>query len=328
MKITGLLLTVATCCFAQVQFSGIVSGWMQDPPTQSIRLINGMPGAALLGRQVISDLAWASTAPGSGSIAIALRNGEAGESLLLRGEVVKTIEGSALAGVPQLAVWTPDAKTAVLLWSDTRMAQIVRISGDNAHAGPQFAIDNLPEGGAISAAVAGSDAVYFAITGSGGIFKTAFVDDTSMAAADLLLPAVDCQVLAVQPEGAKLWTVDRISHALIELSTSLSNSDNGPAVILSDAEVLSDISALQISTDRKSLYVANAASRRLYKLNLESRTVDGNPAELDVAARMMTPLTRPATFLLGVRGSAQEPVYLWDEVSGNVFFVPNGGEIQ
>jgi hypothetical protein len=307
----------------EIQFQGTVSGWVQDPPTQSIRLITGMPGAALLGPQLVSDLAWASTAPG-GLTAIALRNGEAAEAVLLRADrTTSAVAGSPLASAPQFAAWTPDARTAVLLWAESRVAQIVHvdIAAGTASADASFPIANLPEGGAITAAAALGDAFYVAIAGS-GIYRVAAGQDGMSAG--LILSVADSTVLAAHPDGGKLWTVDRSSHTLIEFPADVSGGDS--AVLSSDPDVLSAISALQISTDRKTLYLANAGSRRIYRFDLESRQISDNSAELDIAATMMIPLSRPATFLLGVRSSSTESLYVWDENSGSVFFIPNGGE--
>lgn len=326
-KLFPILVTAIGVCSAQqpVQFQGIVSGWVQDPPTQSIRIINGMPGAALLGRAVASDLRWSSIAPGSNAKAIAIRNGEAAEAIFLQGANITPVEGLA-GSVPQLAAWTPDAKTVVLFWSDSRTAQIVRIDGDGrATAAPQFAIANLPERaqetdqktGGIASVAAGPDAFYFTLTGVAGIYKANLEND---AAAELIAPAVDASTLAVG--AGKIWTIDRTSHSLLEIPMVGGDANS----VFSDADVLSDISAVQVSTDRKALYLANASTRRLYRLDLTSKLVDGTPAELDAVAAMIEPLARPAMFLLGVRKSGEEPVYIWDEASGNVFFVPNGGD--
>jgi hypothetical protein len=324
-KIPFTMLAAAFSCMAQeVRFNGLVSGWVADPPTQSIRLIAGLPGAALLGKPLVSDLAWASTSPG-GTTAIALRNGETKESVILRGETISPIEGAAISEPPQFAAWTADGRTVSLLWTESRTMQVIRIDTDGrARAESTVPIANLPETGAITSAAALPNRLFVAVAGA-GVFR---IGPDDGASATLLYEGADCRLLAVAPSAERLWTVDGSKQAAVEIPVG--GGDATP--IFSDAELLFDISALQISTDRKWLYLANATKRKLYRLNLEAHTM-ADAIDLDIPATVIQPLLRPSLFLLGTRASNEEPLYIWDESSGNIYFVPgsmaqNDGEVQ
>lgn len=337
--IPALVLLPVFCLLSQaqqqdVQFSGPISGWVVDPPTHSIRLVTGMPGAALLGRQVLSDLTWASTAPGNSMTAIAIRNRaeDTAEAVLLHGDHLSTIQGSAIADAPQLAAWSPDAKAVALIWPEARTAQIVRIQPDDnkATAAEPFVIANLPETGAITGAVVASssiDSLYLTIADS-GIYKVSTNADAPSEGkeqfASLVLATLSCQAIALDSEGGKLWVVDQSANTLNEIAIA---SNEGSTFSL-DADILNGVSAIWPSAKQKALYVANAASRKIYRVDLTSHAVTEAISQLDSAATMLMPMARPSVFLLGVRGSAEEPLYLWDEVSGNVYFVPQGGDGQ
>lgn len=314
-KVLLTAVAVALSCFAQeVRFNGLVSGWVVDPPTQSIRLIAGLPGAALLGKQLVSDLAWASTSPG-GTTAIAIRNGDAREFVIIRGETVSPIEGSPIADPPpQFAAWTADSRMVSLLWTESRTIQVVRIDADGrARAESSVPIANLPDSGSITTAAALPNRIFVVIAGA-GVFR---IDLDNSASASLLYEGGDCRFLAVDPSNERLWTVDASKQSAVEIPIGGGDA----TTLIADPDLLTDISALQISTDRKWLYLANSAKRKLYRLNLESRAiVDG--IDLDVPATVIQPLSRPALFVLGTRSTNEESLYIWDESSGNIYFVP------
>lgn len=337
MKSIAVLVALpAFCLLAQAQqdvtFSGPISGWAVDPPTHSIRLITGMPGAALLGRQVLSDLTWASTAPGNSMTAIAIRNRpeDTAEAVLLHGDNVSRIEGAAIADAPQFAVWSPDAKAVVLIWAESRTAQIVRILPDEnkATAAEPFSFSNLPETGTITAAAIGSssaESLYLAVSDS-GIYKVANTSESEGQEkfASLVLATLSCQALVADIEGGKLWVVDQSANTLHEVAIA----SNETSIFSLDTDILSGVSAVWPAARQNVLYLANGATRKIHRVDLASHAVTEAASELDSVATMLTPLARPSVFLLGIRGSAEEPLYLWDEVSGKVYFVPQGGDGQ
>jgi hypothetical protein len=85
---------------------------------------------------------------------------------------------------------------------------------------------------------------------------------------------------------------------------------------------LADLSAMALSSDRKRLYLADRATRRLYVIDRSSASIDEGVA-LNEPATMLMPLGRPSILLLGQRTRLDEPLYVLDENAGpSVFFVP------
>lgn len=323
----GCLITfaaVVTVVSAQeVRFAGPVTGWVYDPPSQAIRLVTGNPGAALFGQALLTDISWASAAPGSTTpLAVAIRSGEL---VLLKGETVSTLLDHQSFGsddLPLHGAWLPDASAIVLVWS--RGAQLVRLNSP-AETAARSQWLNLPAEGAVSTVAASSRDLFFAVAGS-GVYRASLEDLTADPA--LIAPALDCGALALHPSAASLWVADRAAAALLRVSLESGDSYGVTAVsVAGDPGILEGASALRFSNKGESLWIASAATRKLHGFRFDGESLapaEVATSELDSTATQLTPMSRSNVFLLGLRASASDPLYIWDELAGTVFFIPGG----
>ncbi|BDC53173.1 hypothetical protein F183_A54880 (plasmid) [Bryobacterales bacterium F-183] len=322
----GLMVLATASAFLQqdVRLSGPVSGWVYDPPTKSIRTVAGMPGAAVLGRAAFTDLAWASVAPaaaassGKAVAALALRE-EGGALTALRADGTETtVDGwePVAAGLPRLMAWSENGSRAILVL-DARDARVISITGDSVAASRLPLVES--EAAAKITSIAASRDEWFASVAGAGIYRSRF---DSPSEPTLLTPSASAEdaVLALDSARNVVYALEREAGILWRVS-----STNGEATVLSqEAAVLAGSTAIGVATSGRQLLVARGTSdRKLHRLDLEAMTWSEVPYGLDGApGTMFAPLSRAGVFLLGLRGSEQEALYLWDESADSVFFVP------
>jgi hypothetical protein len=313
----GIALGLALSCSGQeIRMTGPSIGLVFDQPSQSLRQIAGMPGAARLGDALVEAVDWASVSP-DGRTALFTCQGVM--RLLTLGGAEPNVEGvpvDGAVGSPTLAAWTKDASSVVLYSPAARSVQRVRLGAQLAVAEPPIELAGVE--GTVTHLQAGGDSEVIVLAVAGiGVYRIG-----SSQGASLLASVADTAALAIDGAGKTLWVADRSNAQVLQIS----NLTDGPEVtkLVADPEKLSDLSALALSSNSQSLYLADRATRKLYVLDRSSNALSDG-VELDMPATAITPLGRPSVFWLGQREKAGEPLYVLDDSAGPaVFFVPAG----
>ena len=304
----GLLIT---CSGQDVRLSGPITGLVFDKPSQSLRQVAGMPGAALLGPAVLSDVDWASVAP-SGRVAIVVRQGETRLFSTATGPAEVIIQGTV--NTPLYSAWAADSSTVALYSATGSSVQSVRLTQQSPVADPAIPIAWEAKTH-VTAFAADEKSRLLILATAGGVYRIGASGEPT-----LLLPLPDASALAVEPGGQSMWIADRANAQLLQISDPASNPE--PQVIGTDVDRLGDLSAIALSSDRKHLYLANRSTRRLYMLD-RSSAILSEGVELPGTATTFIPLGRPSVFLLGQRTKMGESLYILDENAGpGVIFIP------
>lgn len=314
----GAVLVVGFALIAvgqDVQVAGPVTGWMYDEPSHALRLISGMPGAARIGSALLSDVEWASVAPG-GSRALVQMKGEI--RLYTSADVANRSEGAPVNGAiaaPLYSAWAPDSSAVAIYSPASRSAQWIRTNAQSAVADTPVFVTGVDGDVTAIAADSASGLMVVAVAGS-GVYRL-----SQRSGAVLLGSIPDVSGVAIEPGGRRMWLADRRNASLTEVVHL--NSRLAVTTLLTDSERLSDISAITLTPDRR-LFLADRRTNRLYSFDPTTSTLDDG-VELPAPAPALTPLGRDSVLLLGQRGQAGDPVYLLVVNRGTppaVFFVP------
>lgn len=307
------LLTASLCSGQLVQFRGPDSGLVYDPPTQSIRSIAGLIGAARMGDAVLEGIEWASVAP-NGKVALYRKGGRIA-ALTAAGPVqeVPTFQGEA----PEDVFWSAESQSAVLVWTRDRRTQRIEVDASGAitaGAAQAFELD-----GEITAVAGTSSGPLFAAVAGRGIYAV----EARSGVSRLLLPLETCRALAASADGTRIWAIDGARGILFRIGMA----DEQPAVVATDAERLAGVSRLAMSSNESDLLLANAETRKLYLFDGGNQELT-EVAALEAPVTQMRPLGRKTLYLLSHRATATESVQLYDALRGDIFFVPFVGVEQ
>jgi len=306
------LLSATLCSGQLVQFRGPDSGLVYDPPTQSLRRIAGLIGAARMGDAIVQEVEWASIAP-NGKTALYRKGGKI-LALTTAGQVKE-------APVPQVAdpeevFWGAGSQTALLVWTRAKLAQKLEI--DVAGAITSDGVQTLELDGEITAVTGASDGRIFAAVAGRGVY----VVDAGKGTSRMLLPMASCPALSTSGDGSELWAVDGERGVLYRIGMG----DEQPAVVTTDPERLTGVSRMAMSSNHIDLLLANPKTRTLYLYGASSRSLT-EVAALEAPVTQLRPLGRETLFLLSLRTTKTETVQLYDDARGDVYFVPFvGGE--
>lgn len=116
MRSAALVFAIASA-FAQGGIEGVRSGLLYDPPSASIRFVEGVPGAAFLGRPILERVQAAWISP-SGRVALARVEGASVELRNLGAEAVETV---GLGVDVRKARWSPAGRYAVVWLADGQL---------------------------------------------------------------------------------------------------------------------------------------------------------------------------------------------------------------
>lgn len=306
------LLTATLCSGQLVQFRGPDSGLVYDPPTQSLRSIAGLIGAARMGDAIVQEVEWASVAP-NGRTAFYRKGGKI-LSLTPAGQV-KEAPISQVAD-PEEVFWGAGSGTALLVWTRAKLTQ--RLEIDAAGAITSDGVQTLELDGEITAVTGANDGRIFAAVAGRGVYLA----DARKGTSRMLLPMASCPALSVSGDGRELWAVDGERGVLYRIGMG----DEQPAVVTTDPERLTGVSRMAISSNHTDLLLANPQTRTLYLYGASSRSLT-EVAALEAPVTQLRPLGRETLFLLSLRATKTETVQLYDDARGDVYFVPFvGGE--
>ena len=299
---------------------GPLSGIVFDSPSQSIRPIMGVPGAAYLGKPIVNQIEFASVSP-DGDAALVVSEGQ---SKLARGlnagsSMFTLIEG--LPGTPDETVWAPDASAVVAYYASTRQFFRVTLSSDQPLVASPLDASSLPgelrgmavceKDGPVLAGVRGADV--------GGLYQLLV-----NAPPILVAPMGDPAAIVAAKGGGTVYAVDAGARLVVEIR----DAANVPQVMPIIGEPDDRFDPVGLALDRRGrfLFVANASSRTVFVYDLASRTRIGEFAT-EAVPGPLKPLPGSSLFLFANRREAGEPVWILDATdTGSVYFIPDGGQ--
>jgi hypothetical protein len=312
--ITTLVLALAApgVWAADGGLGGPVSGLLVDPGTRSIRPIIGLPGSAYAGDAAVTRVDYALGAP-DGASALVQRDGSI---YLLRRlaagtPVWRTLkDDSTRLGA---AAWSEDAQAlALYLPDETRVELWKNLGADPTLSG---SVDLTGTDGSLAA---------LAVTSDGGTAFAAMTAEQGGSTLYLLKPGESPRMLAplssagtLLVHGGALYATDRERGEILMLTgwdfnTSLKT-------IATPALGVTDPVGLGFAADRKTLWVADGASRQLLAIDVDQQKVLGT-LDLDFQP---TQLEKSGSVFLLARGEAGvRPAQVLDVNRGQVFFVP------
>jgi len=315
-RIAAFLL-IASLAFAdEIQFSGIVTGFVLDASSSSIRPILGVPGAAMLGSPVAQDIDAAEIAP-SGDRAVVSK----GRHLhLISGLRSASPAWTPISGISKAdkVTWNSAGSAATLYSSDTGALLLIRILGDGSLE--ELSQDVASLGSALGPILVDRDGRYL----------------VAMTASE---PAT-LYVLDRQSAPKPIAQFDRpgpMSFAGKERDVLVADANRGQIVLIQDvfgaAGALSFGSlpdgvttpvGLAVSPDETHAFVADKASKRIAVYEMGTRNViDQIP--LDAEPAFVKRFSRDSLFLLNSGASGNEPFQLLETGDKpSVYFVPAG----
>lgn len=295
-------------------------GLVFDSPSQSIRPIVGVPGAAYLGKPIVTQVEFASVSP-DGDRALIVSEGQC---KLARGwnggiSTLTSIEG--LEGIPTIAAWAPDASAVVAYYSATRQLFRLAVSSDEPVTALPLDTSSLP-GEVRSMAVCDKDGPVLAgvrEAESGGLFRLSVNTPASLVA-----PLEDPVAIFAAGGCNVVYAVDARTRRVFEIE----DPANVPQVMLLIEEPDERFDPAGLAVDRRGriLFVANTSSRSVFAYDLTSRSRIAEFA-MEAAPGPLMPLPGGELFLFANRREAGEPVWVLDSTDmGSVYFIPNGGQ--
>ena len=266
------------------------SGYVFDEPSRSLRVINGVPGAAYLGPAIATDLDFATVSP-DGTLAVTLHDGQLALLRLESGETTALGMSERIAR----AAWSGDS---------------VALSGANLAIFRK--LKSKPE----SVGLAGLGTRIRAIASDGESVFAAAEDGIYLlnsSGARLIAPLEDPTAVALQ--GDTLYAASKARQQVFTIRHWTESAE-----IATLASGFEDPEALALNRDGSVLFVADGASRSLVSLNaltgerLGSLELDFEPSRAD---RLSSGL-----LLLNSRAKAMDPVQVLDTAQRAVFFIP------
>jgi len=299
---------MTACAQVAAGVAGPVTGFIFDPPSETIRPMLGIPGAAYLGDAVATGLSAAAVSP-NGTLALGVER--TGRLLLYTG---LSHSGAHPVSVPgaipggSLFAWSADSSAAAVYAVGSLKAQIVTASAKAPAAGAAIDLSSLP--GAVAAMAFDGQRILVGV--SGGIFL-ASASSPPQKIADAVSPT------AMALANGSLYFADQQTQEIWQIS----NYAAAPAAALfaNDSGVNGPV-GLQVSADGQRLFVANAGSRKLTVYDIAARSAL-QTLELPFTPTRLDGFGNTSVFVMN--GGAPGPLYIArDGGAGKaaVFFVP------
>lgn len=266
------------------------------PASRSVRPIIGMTGASYLGPALHADLDFASVSPGQKATILE----RAGRVTIVRNSADAVDVENAITAIDRIA-WSEDSTVTILFSSANRQVQWVV----NGSAEPAIL---LPENSRLLAAQPNARE---AIVAAGGrLYRV-----TSQSAPAQI--GVFGDPAAATFNGDVLYVADTASRQIFEIR------DNSERPLLGQDDGIEAPTALRMSADGATLYVAAKSARTLSAYRISDKTLlsrislECEPSSLELLA--------PDTFLLSLGAKAGEPLSVLSTRDGLAeAFIPAG----
>jgi WD40 repeat protein len=298
------------------------SGYIYDASQRSVRSVNGLIGAAVLGPSLIDSVDWLSVAP-NGKSAMIERSG----SLNWLPDLGAPDRSQSLDRSlnPRQAFWASDSGQAVLL---TTSSQLVWLTNLNSAPAPKarWTLERPASrvrvahgtGWILLAADSAAERVLLAYH-AGEHWQLWLASSTSPPV--LLQYSGHPAAALFIPGGAGALVADIESHQIVRFESL----DAAPvtSILVSSPEFIDDLAGMALSGDGKRLVVADGADKTIRFFDYGTGALMGElPAD-----EVPTSLTSfaPDLFLLNAGLPANEPLFLVDTgTPAKVSFVPRG----
>lgn len=301
-SVLGWFAVAASLGAQSARLDGPTVGHLFHEPSNSIRPIQGVPGAAYLGAPVLTGVSRASIAP-NGKAALVWREDRLWLALLPESGLL-AIETTR---EPDRIEWSPNSRAAVLYHSPTSSFERIQIGG---RAGYTLVLPEFLEGTVTALAISPSgEEIVAGIQGAGLYLLHA--DEQPR----LLLPMADPLAAAFDESGQRLFAADRVTRRVVEIRDPAGIG----AVAASHPIALDDPVYLAVSG--RFLYVASPSRRTAQIYDTGTR----QPVEeisLDFVPAVLERLSEQPVYLLRTPRTANEPAWLLDGRSLSVYFVP------
>jgi hypothetical protein len=292
-------------------FSGPVAGFVYTPSSRSVRPMLGIPGATYLAAPLVSEVDWASVAPGGKWAFIS----QAGSNFFLHGLSDAAPVESSTDGLIQAidrVVWNRDGSFALIYSSSGSQLQRVRLSDTNVVA--DTPLDLSPWGLAKTLAIDPTgQQIAVGVVGSGLYL---FNSGPSPA---LLSSMANPVAAAFDDTGLRLYAADLDQQQVLAF-----DSGSGPLTFASlaqaDGSVLKPV-GLAVSGGGRYLLLADSATRSVLVYDTASQNL-ANTIPLDFAPSRLEALSTDPTFLLNGGKSNEWLLVLDARQIPTVYFVP------
>lgn len=298
---------------------GPTSGLLYDAPSQAIRLVLGIPGAAYLGPEVAGGITNACLAPG-GEAALVERDGAWYVVTELRGESPVWAPVEDLQSSPRLAVWSADSRAVAFADEEARLIRVIKAGEAGGFA---LSVDDLP--GKVMALTAGPEGRFiYASTmeeeRGGWVYRSGEEPGWT-----LMSPTAGAAKLALSPQGDILYAADPVRGELLEFRQPDQGGAFTPGVITL-LEPETPVVALRLSRDgRKLLAARGGEAPRIDVIDLASRELV-EQVELDAVPAALERLPGGPHLLLNSRRQAGDLVMILADgpAAFRTYFVPVG----
>jgi DNA-binding beta-propeller fold protein YncE len=295
---------------------GPVVGYVFDATQKAIRPVNGIPGSALLGAPL--TFAFPVTAAAfspRGDFALAI----SGSSVYLLRNILRPFQAEVLEGEfisAERVILNSDGSVAALYDGEARQIQLLRGLPSTPTVEPALDLSSLS--GKITAIAidrTGSN-VLIAVSADGGALYVASAGQPIRPVASFESPSA----LALAHDDHDVIVADAASNQLTLIRNFAGTPE--PAWLAGARDGVSNPVGLAVSSDNRTLYVANAATRTLDVWNLEAQSVVTSLA-LDAEPTRLTSFQSSSMFVLNDVGD--HPLLLLETaVNPAVYFVPAG----
>lgn len=262
LTVAGLMAVPAARAY---QLSGPILGYVADPMTSALRVINGIPGASVIGESVSPDLKIRKAA-------VSIRNDYAlavttdGADVILITDLSGARSVSPIPGVynggDTLAL-SPDGSSAVVYSASNFRLQI--IGGLPSSPAVRFEVDTAAaaQGGVSAVAINSNQEILVAFSGGETGTLYLFAADT---AARFIAGVGNVSGITFSAGGDRAVIADRSWNQVVlfqDLSTTAT-----PIYLAGSVDGISSPLGILLSEDAKTAYVANAGSGTVTLVNL------------------------------------------------------------
>lgn len=293
---------------------GPVTGFLFDAPARAVRPMVGIPGAAYLGRAVITNADSASVSP-NGKIALTMQKGRL---IVYSGLGTVPVTRLPIKGaiVADIVAWAPDSGSAAIYSLSSAQLQILSGLQQTPAVGTPIGLDTLS--GRVAALAFDGQRVIIALAGGdlSGIYSL-----SAQSAPQRIASAVEPSAVALA--AGDLYFTDNRSRQIWQVHNYASQP---AASLFATSDSISSAVGLQLSADGTRLYVADAGSHLLNVYDVASRSVSESIA-LTCAPTRLERFGNAAVFVLNapVRSSRSiQPLYVVADgpQKRSVYFVP------
>ena len=306
MRMRELLLIAlaSTVAPAQMQIQGPRSGWIFDGQTNTLRPIEGFPGAARLGvaislpfqiRMALFDA--------NQQTAVGVR-ADNGEVMTIRPQEAPGV-ASSLPLTPDPDLLTLDAKGIIVATYYRRTATL-----EILHAGERAILDWPVGAGQVTVIATAANGTGLLVGSDRGVFLVA-----GLASPRLLAPATHVSAIVVEPTSGQVVFADDAANEV----WMLPSIDGGARRLADAAGGLAGPVGLAMTHDDR-LWIVNRDSRRLVQLSLTSGAA---MAALDLPGPAAGCTAIGDTGLVQLASPAPGPIQFLDQTGTPwIFFVP------